>query len=97
MIARIHQRGGAGAIFLLVLILAAAAFVWWRFFPDSLPKEVRKVAPPSPVASPVLYKWKDANGRLHYTDVPPPDRPYEKVQIDPNTNVLPSGVGPVPN
>ncbi len=91
-----RQRGGAGLWVLLALALAAVGFAWWRFFPDSLPTTVRQVTPPSPTSSPVLYKWRDAKGNLNYTDTPPADRPFEKVQIDPNTNVLPSGVAPEP-
>lgn len=73
-------------------LLAAAAAAWWYFAPQTLPTLVRHTAPLSPNAagaSPNLYKWRDANGRLNVTDVPPKDRPYETVRYDPNTNVVP--------
>jgi hypothetical protein len=47
-------------------------------------------APGAAQANPPLYKWKDADGRWNITDRPPPDRPYEKVVVDPDTNVIPS-------
>lgn len=40
--------------------------------------------------SPPLYKWRDESGQLHITDQPPANRPFEKVVVDGNTNVLPS-------
>lgn len=73
-------------------LLAAAVAAWWYFAPQTLPTVVRHVAPTSPnaeKASPTLYKWRDASGRLNVTDVPPKDRPYETVRYDPNTNVVP--------
>ncbi|WP_313920565.1 DUF4124 domain-containing protein [Tahibacter sp.] len=76
----------------LLALLAAAAAVWWYFAPQTLPVAIRHAAPVSPnaqTASPTLYKWRDAKGRLNVTDVPPTDRPYESVRYDPNTNVVP--------
>ena len=79
------------AIGWLLALLAAGAAAWWYFAPQTLPTAVRHVAPVSPnaqSASPPLYKWRDASGRLNVTDVPPKDRPYETVRYDPNTNVV---------
>lgn len=76
----------------LITLLAVAATAWWYFAPQTLPVAVRHAAPVSPnaqTASPALYKWRDAKGRLNVTDVPPTDRPYETVRYDPNTNVVP--------
>ena len=80
------------AIGWLLALLAVGAAAWWYFAPQTLPTAVRHVAPVSPnaqSASPPLYKWRDASGRLNVTDVPPKDRPYETVRYDPNTNVVP--------
>ncbi len=43
-----------------------------------------------------LYRWTDAAGVVHFTDVPPPDRPYVEVDVNPDRNVirLPSPVEP---
>ncbi len=81
-------RAAAG----LLALLAAAAAAWWYFAPQTLPVAVRRAVPVSPkaqAASPLLYKWRDAKGRLNVTDVPPTDRPYETVRYDPDTNVVP--------
>jgi hypothetical protein len=86
------QHGRAVLLALLVAVLAAA-LGWWYFAPDTLPVAVRHAAPPSPGLAdqpPALYKWRDAKGQLHVTDVPPTDRPYETVRYDPKTNVVPA-------
>ena len=44
--------------------------------------------------NPPLYKWKDANGVLNVSDVPPVGRAYETVVVNPETNVLPSEPAP---
>lgn len=77
----------------LLAALAAGAIGWWYFAPQTLPVALRHAAPVSPSAdraSPPLYKWRDDQGRLNVTDVPPADgRRYETVRYDPNTNVVP--------
>ena len=75
---------------MLIVVLIAAALGWWYFAPQTLPAFISSTLPRSPRV-PLLYKWRDANGRLQVTDAPPADRPYETVQYDPNTNVVPSG------
>jgi transposase len=82
-------RGRAGLVF-LVLIALAAAGAWWYFAPQTMPGWLARTVPSSPSLGPPLYKWRDAQGRLHVTDKPPADRPYETVRYDPNTNVVPS-------
>ncbi|UXI69247.1 DUF4124 domain-containing protein [Tahibacter amnicola] len=84
------MNGRPWAWLLLAAIGAAAA--WWYFFPATLPTAIRHTLPASPTvqtAPPPLYKWRDANGRLNVTDQPPPDRPYETVRYNPDTNVVP--------
>lgn len=91
------RRVAGGAVLWLLLcvaILALAGWAWWYYAPDSLPEPLRKQLPVSKNANPVLYKWRDAQGRWQVTDQAPTDRPYETVRVDPNTNVLPSGVPP---
>ncbi len=73
-------------------LLALAAAAWWYYAPQSLPTPLRHAAPVSPNAqstTPTLYKWRDAQGRLNVTDVPPKDRAYETVRYNPDTNVVP--------
>ena len=85
---------GRKTILLFLLALLASGAAWWYFAPDSLPTVVKSYLPAAPNATPTLYKWRDAQGHLHYTDTPPPDRPYELVRYNPNANVLPKGVAP---
>ncbi|HET7844734.1 MAG TPA: DUF4124 domain-containing protein [Xanthomonadales bacterium] len=78
---------------LLLATALGASWAWWRYAPASLPVFARTALPTSPAArpdNPPLYKWRDAKGRWQITDVPPSDRPYETVVVDPNTNVMPS-------
>ncbi len=89
--ARSPSTGRAGTAFLIVIALIAGAVLWWYLAPQSLPGWLARVAPASPSLGPPLYKWRDVNGRLHVTDTPPSDRPYETVRYDPNTNVVPGG------
>jgi uncharacterized protein DUF4124 len=81
---------GGALPWVLALIAIAASLGWWYFAPETLPASVRTLVPASPRAMPLLYKWRDAKGGLHITDVPPTDRPYETVHYDPNVNVVPN-------
>jgi len=47
-------------------------------------------------ASKPLYKWQDERGQWHITDSAPKDRPYEKVVVNPDTNVMPPEVPELP-
>ncbi len=80
-----------------MLALLAGAWAWWYYAPQSLPPAVRErlsVSRESAAHNPVLYKWKDAEGRWNVTDRPPEGRAYEEVRVDPDVNVLPAGVPP---
>lgn len=88
----LHHR--SAFLGLIVLIAIAASAAWWYFAPDSLPAPLKALVPASPKANPVLYKWRDAKGRLHVTDTPPTDRPYETLKYNRDTNVVPSVVPP---
>lgn len=38
-----------------------------------------------------VYKWRDAAGRWHYDERPPPaGTPYEIIEVDPKANLLPA-------
>ncbi|HPA02244.1 MAG TPA: DUF4124 domain-containing protein [Chiayiivirga sp.] len=82
-----------GALVLLALLAAAGAWVW-RYQPERLPTEWRRDNPHSRDYAPAVYRWRDAQGRVHLTDTPPADRPYETVRIDPRRNVVPSTLPP---
>lgn len=92
---RAQSGVGFGKLLLLLALIGTAIWAWWTYAPDSVPAVLREQLPVAvPAASPVLYKWKDAQGRWNVTDQPPAGRPYEIVRVDPNTNVLPAGVPP---
>ena len=82
-------HGRASVYFMTLVALVAAVAAWWYFAPASMPAWLARSVPASPKIGPPLYKWHDDKGRLHVTDAPPTDRPYETVRYDPNTNVVP--------
>ncbi len=88
-----HAHGRA-LPWVLLLIAIGGTVAWWYFAPQTLPDTITELVPVSPKAAPTLYKWRDAEGQLHVTDVPPKDRPYESVKYDPNSNVVPSMASP---
>jgi len=48
----------------------------------------------TPGLNPPLYKWQDASGVWNITDKPPAGRPYEKVVVNPDTNIMPAEPAP---
>ena len=73
-----------------IALLAAGAWAIWRYAPEHLPKEWRERNRHSPDYAPPLYRWKDAQGRVHITDTPPKDRPHETIRLDPKQNIVPT-------
>ena len=85
----------AGTTLALAIVIGAVGIgAWWYVAPDTMPAIVKQQLPVSAKSNPTLYRWKDAKGALHVTDVPPADRPYETLHYDPNTNVVPTVVPP---
>ncbi len=87
------MRAGT-ALALVVVIASAGVAAWWYVAPDTMPAIVKQQLPLSARSNPTLYRWKDAKGALHITDVAPTDRPYETLHYDPNTNVVPTVIPP---
>ena len=81
-------------VLILLCLLLGGAWVWWTYAPETLPEALRAPRPAPAAVAPPLYKWKDQSGQWHISDQPPAGRAYETVIVDPNTNVLPSGVAP---
>jgi hypothetical protein len=71
LIAAHLAHGRANVIALIVLVIAAGVGAWWYFAPDTLPGIVKQQLPVSAKSNPLLYRWHDAKGGLHITDVPP--------------------------
>jgi hypothetical protein len=86
--------GRSNVILFLLILVVAAAGAWWYLAPDTLPTFVKQQLPVSAKSNPTLYRWKDAKGGVHVTDVAPSDRPYETLHYDPKTNVVPTVVPP---
>lgn len=82
--------GRASVPLLFLAALAAAGFAWWYLAPETMPSWLTRPMLSAEREGRPLYKWRDDKGRLHVTDVPPKDRPYETVRYDPDTNVVPS-------
>lgn len=80
----------ASAWLFVLAVLSVAGYAWWHFAPQTLPAGIR--GPTRAPENPALFKWRDANGQWHITDSPPTQGEYEKIVVDPNTNVVPSTV-----
>lgn len=80
-------------------VLLAAAAYWFQLAPEQRPfgallggaeraeRPTDRVAPAT--KAPTLYRWHDDNGVVTVSDRPPPDRPYERVDIPLDRNVVP--------
>jgi hypothetical protein len=87
-------RGRGNILVMILLAVIAGACTWCYFAPGSMPGWLARTLPASPSLGPPMYKWRDEKGRLHVTDRPPADRPYETLRYDPNTNVVPGSKPP---
>lgn len=84
-------------------VLLAAALYWFQLAPEkrpfgALPGGVERADGAADRASdraapatkaPTLYRWHDDNGVVTITDRPPADRPYQRVDIPLDRNVVP--------
>ena len=75
------------------LLIGAALGVgvwWWSTREDRERERVereRQATAAAEAARPVLYRWRDAQGRLQVTADPPKGRRYEKVDMDPRDGI----------
>lgn len=80
-------------VFLLALLLAAAAFVYTdpqlkRDASNALNRFLGRSTPTS--GSTLVYKWTDSDGTVQYTSEPPAEGvPFEQVEARHDVNVLP--------
>ena len=74
-------------------VLAGGGVAWWtsREAPADIErKQVRAAAARAADAEdarPVLYRWRDAQGRLQVTEQPPKGRRYERVDREPRPGI----------
>jgi len=74
------------ALILLIILLGAAATAMYILKPGMIDRMLG-----SSLQSETVYKWTDAKGMVHITDLPPADgTPYEKQEYLPDTNVIPA-------
>ena len=91
---KIRQRGnGLLWVFIILVVLAGGALGYWYYFPSERPWWINAFFPGLPAQqTEVMYKWKDASGRVQYSNTPPPQGTnYETVEYWENANVIPSG------
>lgn len=55
---------------------------------EDVPASEQGPGPGSDAAAKPLYRWTDDAGVVHFTDVPPGDRAYVEVDVDPDRNVV---------
>ena len=77
----------------LVGLLAGGLAGWWaqRESPEQRQAKAeraqRAAAATAQDARPVLYRWQDANGTVHYSDTPPRGRAYRRVDREPRAGI----------
>ena len=75
------------------LLIGAALGVgaWWWSTREEREREraeaERQAAAAAEAARPVLYRWRDAQGRLQVTAQPPKGRRYERVDLEPRDGI----------
>ena len=85
---------------MIIVLLLAASYIWRDDFPwlarlhqelgmPPLPTAVDQLRTPS--GKVVVYRWQDEQGNWHFDSQPPRDRPYERLFIDPDVNLMPGG------
>lgn len=62
---------------------------WWlaRQAPgesEARQRRAARAAAQAQDAKPSLYRWRDAAGVLQITDQPPPDRPFQRINREPD-------------
>lgn len=84
----------------IIVLLLAASYIWRDDFPwlarlhqelgmPPLPTAVDQLRAPS--GKVVVYRWQDEQGNWHFDSQPPRDRPYERLVLDPDVNLMPGG------
>lgn len=70
---------------------------WWlaRQTPAEIEARPRRAARAAAAqaqdARPSLYRWRDAAGVLQITDQPPPDRPFQRIDREPDRAIKVKG------
>jgi hypothetical protein len=74
-------------------LLAGGLAGWWvqRESPEQrqakMERAQRAAAATAEDARPVLYRWEDRNGTVHYSDNPPRGHTYERVDREPRAGI----------
>lgn len=74
-------------------LLAGGLAGWWvqRESPQQRQAKAeraqRAAADTAEDARPVLYRWEDRNGTVHYSDTPPAGQKYERVDREPRAGI----------
>jgi hypothetical protein len=77
------------------MMLTLSGFIglggYWYYQPHVVPVWMRSLLPVIPNKTKPFFKWQDAQGQWHITDVPPQVAPYQALSYSKNANVLPAG------
>lgn len=85
---RSRRRRNLRPIILVLFTLMLGLLAYWYTNPQSAPGWLRDYVPQAPAR---LYKWKDQQGQLQYSNQPPPEgTDYELVDYWENANVIPN-------
>lgn len=82
---------------ILAGLLLGIGVAWWlsREAPAKTEARQRRAEQASAAqardARPSLYRWRDDAGVLQITDKPPPDRPFQRIDRDPDRGIQVKG------
>ncbi|MET0582369.1 MAG: hypothetical protein ABWY48_06240 [Pseudoxanthomonas sp.] len=74
-------------------LLLGVGVAWWlaREAPEKVQARQRRAEQAATEqardARPSLYRWRDGSGVLQITDKPPRDRPFERIDRDPDRGI----------
>lgn len=81
---------------ILAGLLLGIGVAWWlsREAPaktEARQRRAEQAAAQAHDARPSLYRWRDDAGVLQITDKPPPDRPFQRIDRDPDRGIQVKG------
>ena len=85
-----RRRRWPWVVGLLLAVAASVAGAWFYLKRNEAPTWLKGTGIAPKPAPTVVYKWRDAQGAWHVTDLPPPDgTPHERLEYARDQNVLP--------
>jgi hypothetical protein len=76
-------------VFTVFALVAANLASVWAQQPAAASPDQAASEPRPPLPSPMINRWVDAHGRVHYSDALPPDAPEQTTEVGPVQSATP--------